>query len=512
MECFIIWGNGTKYFDKIFNMIKGSFEVVTVARKDIYNMEDFVKRIYVQEIQTIPHHIMAKNRHLLECRPEAVLVLVNSNGNNKPPVCKGHGPNNQICTSFTEHFKHVVRDIYNPKQPCGKRTEDHVIHGSDDDTQVENALKAFGLKPLCEWAVADCLNWTADDFSHNHKINQNANQKEELRIRGENLEELSDVFEQFNIPFWLQGKTLLGLFRHNQFIIPDHDDDVGVFEKYRIKVCTHIYPFLKKKGFRAIRNDEWFLSIIRDDRYMDICFFKQNQDRVGYASKWFPKKYFDQFDSLRFHDRAYLVPAETTELLNLMYPGKAEPPKGIKATRSNRPLSYEDFLNCLIDADNSINWTLRGQHLNLITDNARNKKIGEIIDFFKDYSKATFIKSNSLIESDTSRPFEEPVNLNKEFWQTGNNYFFNCIYHGFRKDVVPYSKANKYITNINKPQLYSEAYYESLNLMTYSETRSFLEENPIVIENGAITHGQHRVCAMIGMLAAGNEYMPLYVE
>jgi hypothetical protein len=46
--------------------------------------------------------------------------------------------------------------------------------------------------------------------------------------------------------------------------------------------------------------------------------------------------------------------------------------------------------------------------------------------------------------------------------------------------------------------------------MCYWEIENFLSENPIIVGNETILHGQHRVCAMIGLLAAGNEYIPLH--
>lgn len=514
MHCFIIWGHGLKYYDEIMKLIKDYFYVVTDAYKKIDDIEEFIKQIYVEEMQTIPFHIMAKNQHLLRCNQEARLILVKP----KAPLtfsCSGHGPNNERCTTFVDHFKQTIRDHYNPKQPCGKRTEDHVIHGSDDHRdyrQVENCLRAFGLKSICEWAVADCLQWTGDDFECNKKESTALDQSDEMKIRRENLEELADAFRECGIHFWLQGKTLLGLFRYNRFLSPDNDDDIGVPGNLRIRICTEVYPLLKKRGFQAIRNTGWFLSVIRAGRYIDICFFTKRDDEVGYCNKWFPQEYFSEFSWLRFHERLYLVPKKTTELLNHMYP-KAEK-KGttryplIKRTKQ---LSYNDFLSCKIEAEDSINWELRGPHLNLITDNGRYLKVAEIIRFFKEISNVEIIRRQSLIETDTSQPFAEPINLNSKFWQGGNNYFFNCICYGFKKDVIPYCEANNYIKNVNSPLLYSSEYYRSLPAMSYEEIKKFCQANPVIIDNGEVQHGKHRVCAMIGLIAAGGEYIPISV-
>jgi len=504
VDCFIIWGNGLQFTDEIFGKINEYFEVITAERKRFDKIESLIKKIYIQEMKTIPHHIIAKNKHLLKCDPEAILILVKNFRYKATFNCNGHGPYNKKCTHFVEHFKQEIRDRYNPKQTSGFRTEDHVIHGTDNENQVVHALKAFGLKPVHNWVITDCLDWSMDDFNQNKKDSQLIRKNVEINIRKNNLETLSSVLNQFQIPFWLQGKTLLGLHRLQKFYYPDNDDDIATFLKHRIKISTHVYSVLKEMGFQVIRNDRWFLSLLRDNRYIDICFFENNGNKVGYGAKWFPRKHFKQLETIRFDDHTYPVPFQSSELLDKMYP------QSVKVIE--KKISYNDFINCKIEEDNSINWSLRGPHLNLITDNGRLRKIKDIINFFKDFSSVKKLKTDVLVETDTTEPFSDPINLNKKFWQTGNNYFFNCIYFGFKHDVTPYALVNNYISANNKYPVYSSEYYKHLKSMNLSQIKIFLENNPVVLENGCITHGQHRVCAMIGLLAAGNEYIPLYLN
>lgn len=44
-------------------------------------------------------------------------------------------------------LKEAIRDRFNPRQD-GKRTEDHVIHASDYERQVEHVLKVLGMPPM----------------------------------------------------------------------------------------------------------------------------------------------------------------------------------------------------------------------------------------------------------------------------------------------------------------------------------------------------------------------------
>jgi hypothetical protein len=388
--------------------------------------------------------------------------------------------------------------------------------------------------------ITDCLNWQDADFRY-LKLRLESRRKDtlntELETRRENIEILSQALKECDIPFWIHGKTLLGIILYKQFLIEDHDDDIGVLSEYRTSVCSRLYPKLKENGFQAIRYNDTMLSVIRNDRYIDICFFEQDEDKIGYGKKWFPKKYFEKFDSVVFHGGEYPVPSNAEKLLEIMYPKRVDKQSILtdlcrcvkkaknklkQARRWIKPnilqkkiissLSFEQFLDCKIEDDAAINWTLREPHLDLITNNGKLRKIGDIIEYYKADSRLEDIKNNHVIETDTSEPFEEPVNLNNRFWQTGNNYLFYCIYYGFRKNIVSYDMANNYIRNVKEPRLYSAEYFEKLPPMNDSEIEEMLKAGPIIINRNAIVHGKHRACAMIGRIIAGKPYIPFYIE
>ena len=390
--------------------------------------------------------------------------------------------------------------------------------------------------------ITDCLDWKDADFRYLRLRLQRQRQdnlQQELKARHENIDMLSQVLKECSIPFWIHGKTLLGIVRDKQLIIEDHDDDIGTFAEHRARVCSTAYPKLQACGFQAIRYNDAMLSVIRNDRYIDICFFQKKADKTGYGNKYLPMKYFEELGSVTFRGKEYPVPSKAQELLEVMYPDKDrhdtfallgafyKPIKKVKRKikharrwiESNvlqkkvvRPLALEEFCDCKIEAHTARNWTLRGPHLDLITDNGRLRKIGDIIQYFKEDSKLEYTKNNRLIEADTGQLFEEPINLNDKFWQTGNNYFFYCVYYGFIKEVTAYDKANEYIKNVGEPRLYSADYFEQRPSMTDAEIENLLRANPLIVHEGAIVHGKHRVCAMIGRLVAGEAYIPFYVE
>ena len=170
-------------------------------------------------------------------------------------------------------------------------------------------------------------------------------------------------------------------------------------------------------------------------------------------------------------------------------------------------LSYEDFLECQLFYE-----TLRHRHRAALTNNHTINKIGEIVKYFQQPGIIEMMNHIHIKETNTKRVFTEPLNLNKEFWETGNNYFFNCMLFGFRKNVFCYKDANRYISSFpDAPMIYSRDYYESLEEMDNAEITQFLKENPIGVKNGVIIHGLHRASAMIGRLVRRKSYVSFYI-
>lgn len=174
-----------------------------------------------------------------------------------------------------------------------------------------------------------------------------------------------------------------------------------------------------------------------------------------------------------------------------------------------KKISYREFLELKIERKNSFNWILRKPHLDIVTNNGKNKKIKNIIKHFKKNNNY-FIAKNNIIITNTSLEFEEPIQINERFWLKGNNYFILPMIYQFRKNVVPYEKANEYVRKQLEPMLYSENYYSNLEVMDYEEIKSFLKDNPIEIVSNTVTSGRHRVFAMIGRIIENKEYLEFY--
>ena len=173
-------------------------------------------------------------------------------------------------------------------------------------------------------------------------------------------------------------------------------------------------------------------------------------------------------------------------------------------------ISKKAFLKLKFESKDSINWKLRGGHLNLVTNFGKNKKIYKIIRYFKNNKLAN--GSLNIIETDTSSVFKEPIHLNRKFWEGGTNFFIYPIIFGFKKNVIAYKDANSYIDKKNEFKLYSYSYYQNLESMSDVEINSFLKHNPIEINNIAISSGRHRASAMIGRLVRDQKYISFYAK
>lgn len=150
MDYFMIWGHGLAHAEQILEIIRGhaAFRIVTIVKRSIPDMPAFVRRVY--EADTVPlEHLLAKTRYLASVPPEVLFILVV----NRDPQEQyfGEGEFRHIQCRHVKAIKEEVRDRFNPRRD-GARTEDHVIHGSDYQSQVRHLLSVLGLPTLEHFA------------------------------------------------------------------------------------------------------------------------------------------------------------------------------------------------------------------------------------------------------------------------------------------------------------------------------------------------------------------------
>jgi hypothetical protein len=393
-------------------------------------------------------------------------------------------------------------------------------------------------------------NWEYYDFMINKYYWINEGFDKAYKIRVNNLKAINFILKKHKIKHFLFGQTLKGMIETGD-LIDDHDEDFGVFADYSI-IKSIVSADLVNMGFKLIRDTEDIISFERDFRYVDICFFKKtSSNKSGYANKQCKSSHFDALDSIIWKGEEFFIPNTSPELLEDLYSKSkykslvqkldklsfekvVRKIKKIPLSIANRmpaifdkaptfltgllgkflqlaglkivELTKEEFLNILVEPKDSFNWKWRARHLDIVTNDGEYIIVKDIVKYLENNDT---MKNLHVEETNTTIPFFEPSNFDMRFWWGGNNYFIYCIQYQFRKNVVPYAKANKYIKEKKTPAIYTSEYYESLDVMNDDEIKSFLFKAPIEIQNNAVVGGKHRVFAMIGRLVEGKEYIPM---
>jgi hypothetical protein len=149
MDYLMIWGHGIVHTSKILEIIRTqeNLEIIAIIKRDVSDMTRFVQQIYACD--TVPfEHLVEKTRYLLTTPAQVIFILVN----NRKPQEKyfGSGAFRHIQSQLIKDVKEVIRNRFNPKNESGERTENHVIHASDYQSQVEHVLSVLGL-PVLEY-------------------------------------------------------------------------------------------------------------------------------------------------------------------------------------------------------------------------------------------------------------------------------------------------------------------------------------------------------------------------
>jgi len=139
-------------------------------------------------------------------------------------------------------------------------------------------------------------------------------------IGKKNLLDFKKVMEKHGIVFGLWFGTLLGAVREKNFIEYDEDIDIFVLNEYRQNVLNALFD-LEKTGLKVARYNEkkGLLSIIRDNEYIDIYFYRKvlNTRRMGINT--LEAKYLEHMDTLDFLGDVFPVPANVEEVLTVLY-------------------------------------------------------------------------------------------------------------------------------------------------------------------------------------------------
>ena len=143
-DYFLIWGHGLAYKDRILDIVrnKKSIKVVKILDFKPKNITKFVKTIYSHDYAPL-HHLKAKTLYLLKTDPKVRFLFVLNE--NAQEVFRGEGAFCHIECDYIKAIKKELRNKFNPRVE-NKRTQNHVIHASDNELQTDHVLKYLGFK------------------------------------------------------------------------------------------------------------------------------------------------------------------------------------------------------------------------------------------------------------------------------------------------------------------------------------------------------------------------------
>ena len=158
------------------------------------------------------------------------------------------------------------------------------------------------------------------------------------------LERATTLLEKYNIPYWLEGGTLLGIIRENRLLPWDNDLDISIrsedFDRLRrilpkfyyrgmiAKVREHKIddPPFQKGEVRLIKVYATKYLFFKTPLVLDIFVKKKLDDQyywvVGVkrrAKKAVPARFYDELTTVQFNNKTYSIPKLTDEYLTYRY-------------------------------------------------------------------------------------------------------------------------------------------------------------------------------------------------
>ena len=144
-DYFIIWGHGLKYKEEIIEVIENNpnLEVLAIQKHNPKSIEKLVKAIYSYDYAPFKH-LTNKTKYLLSTKASVLFIFVR-NTNPREEYTEGNPVfRHKECVSI-KGVKEDIRDRFNERK-SDRRTEDHVVHGSDNQSQTDYILKYLGYK------------------------------------------------------------------------------------------------------------------------------------------------------------------------------------------------------------------------------------------------------------------------------------------------------------------------------------------------------------------------------
>ncbi len=156
------------------------------------------------------------------------------------------------------------------------------------------------------------------------------------------LGDVTDILDEYNVKYWLDFGTLLGVIRENRILPWDDDIDISIFEEDEEVVISKVLPRLKKMRYRTytrrlaenvgpLKKGDVRSFKVRNNRFfffkgyvkLDIFVMYRHQESIyWYELKEphaLPQKLVQAFEMIDFNGKKYRVPKDHDAYLTYHY-------------------------------------------------------------------------------------------------------------------------------------------------------------------------------------------------
>jgi hypothetical protein len=143
-DYFLIWGHGLKHKEYILELLsqEANFDIIIIQKYKIKNLNFFIKKVY--EYDYVPYfHLKGKTKYLMKTPKEVMFIILKNK--NPQEIWRFNHNSGLIQSEIITVYKNFIRDKFNEIKD-NRRTEDHVIHASDNEKQTHHMLKFLGYK------------------------------------------------------------------------------------------------------------------------------------------------------------------------------------------------------------------------------------------------------------------------------------------------------------------------------------------------------------------------------
>lgn len=156
------------------------------------------------------------------------------------------------------------------------------------------------------------------------------------------LKDIIMICDECDINYWLEGGTLLGIYREDRLLPWDNDIDISVKSNEEFKF-KELFSLLSKHNYRVrlrhfekdcypFKKDKIRIIKIREKKFFglikgNVCFeifvkYPSQKDffwKIGKKTKSVPEKFYKSFKKIKFQGYEYSIPKLTDDYLKYRY-------------------------------------------------------------------------------------------------------------------------------------------------------------------------------------------------